>query len=235
MTGFSGQTVIVTGAAGHLGQAVARRFAALGGRMALFGHDAGKLSAAFGEPAEDSMLIAVDLVDRATTASAMASVNRRLGGPHVVCAIAGGFHMGEPVHATPEAAWRSMIDVNVASLINTVHAAVPFMLDEGGGKIITVGAGAGRQGMANMGAYSAAKSAVIRLSEAMAQELRSKNINVNCVLPSIIDTPDNRAAMPKADPVRWVTADEIADLLIFLASPSAAAIHGAAIPIVGLV
>ena len=234
MAEFSGKTVLVTGAAGHLGQVVARRFAALGARMALLGRDAGKLSAAFGAPDADCMQIAVDLVDRAATEEAMAPVNGRLGGPHVVCAIAGGFHMGEPVHLTPEAAWRSMIDVNVASLINTVHAVVPFMLDAGGGKIITVGAGAARQAIANMGAYSAAKSAVIRLSEAMAQELRGKNINVNCVLPSIIDTPDNRAAMPKADAARWVTPDQIADLMVFLASPAAAAIHGAAIPIVGL-
>jgi len=234
MAEFSGRCVAVTGAAGHLGQVVARRFAALGARTALFGRDAGKLSAAFGEPGADSMQIAVDLIDRAATEEAMASVNRRFGGPHVVCAIAGGFHMGEPVHATPEPAWRSMIDVNVASLINTVHAAVPFMLDAGGGKIITVGAGAARQGMAQMGAYSAAKSAVIRLSEAMAQELRAHNINVNCVLPSIIDTPDNRSGMPKANPARWVKPDEIADLMVFLASPAAMAIHGAAIPIVGL-
>jgi len=234
MAEFSGQTVVVTGAAGHLGQVVARRFAALGARMALLGHNAGKLSAAFGEPGAECMQLAVDLIDRAATEKAMASVNEHLGGPHVVCAIAGGFHMGEPVHATPEAAWRSMIDVNVASLINTVHAAVPFMLGGGGGKIVTVGAGAARQGMANMGAYSAAKSAVIRLTEAMAQELRKQNINVNCVLPSIIDTPNNRAAMPKADPARWVRPDEIAELMVFLASPAASAIHGAAIPIVGL-
>ncbi len=234
MAEFSGRTVVVTGAAGNLGQAVARRFGRLGAATALVGHDAEKLAAVFGKADARTMLLAVDLTDRAATAEAFASVNEHLGGPHIVCAIAGGFHMGEPVHETPEAAWRGMIDVNVATLINTAQAAVPFMLAGGGGKIITVGAGAARQGMAQMGAYSAAKSAVIRLSEAMAQELRGKHINVNCILPSIIDTPDNRAAMPKADPERWVKPGQIADLMVFLASPAADAIHGAAIPITGL-
>jgi NAD(P)-dependent dehydrogenase (short-subunit alcohol dehydrogenase family) len=85
-----------------------------------------------------------------------------------------------------------------------------------------------------MGAYIASKSAVIRLTETMAAELRSHNINVNCVLPSIIDTPPNRAAMPKADPKKWVAPEALADVLLFLCSPAARAIHGAAIPVVGL-
>jgi NAD(P)-dependent dehydrogenase (short-subunit alcohol dehydrogenase family) len=85
-----------------------------------------------------------------------------------------------------------------------------------------------------MGAYVASKSAVIRLTESMAAELRASNINVNCVLPSIIDTPQNRAAMPKADPAKWVAPEALADVLLFLCSPAARAIHGAAIPMVGL-
>ena len=108
------------------------------------------------------------------------------------------------------------------------------MLAAGGGKIVTVGAAAARQGMANMGAYCAAKSAVIRLTESMAAELRSRSINVNCVLPSIIDTPQNRAAMPDADPADWVAPAKLAAVIAFLASEDASAIHGAALPVVGL-
>jgi NAD(P)-dependent dehydrogenase (short-subunit alcohol dehydrogenase family) len=85
-----------------------------------------------------------------------------------------------------------------------------------------------------MGAYVAAKSAVIRLTETMAMELRSKGVNVNCVLPTTLDTPENRAAMPKADPSRWVRPDDLAQTIVFLASPGARAIHGAAIPVTGL-
>lgn len=85
-----------------------------------------------------------------------------------------------------------------------------------------------------MGAYCAAKSSVIRLTEAMAAELRAKNINVNCVLPSIIDTPENRAAMPAADSQRWVAPHDLASVIVFLASSAARAIHGAALPVTGL-
>lgn len=108
------------------------------------------------------------------------------------------------------------------------------MLTGGGGKIVNVGAFAAQKGAANMGAYVAAKSAVIRLTESMAAELREKNINVNCVLPTIIDTPENRSAMPKADPRRWVAAEDLANVIAFLASPAAKAIHGAAVPVTGL-
>lgn len=234
ITDFSGRTVVVTGAAGTLGQAVARRFGARGARLALIGRSPGKLAAIFGEANAQTVLVDIDLRDRAATGRAVAAIAERLGGPHIVCAVAGGFHMGEPVHATSNDVWRTMIDLNVTTLLNTVHAAVPFMLRAGSGKIVTVAAGAARQGLAQMGAYCAAKSAVVRLTESMALELRGNGINVNCVLPGIIDTPQNRAAMPKADPARWVKPDEIADLVAFLASPRAAAIHGAAIPITGL-
>jgi len=108
------------------------------------------------------------------------------------------------------------------------------MLASGGGKIINVGAFTAQKGAANMGAYIAAKSAVIRLTESMAAELREKNINVNCVLPTIIDTPENRAAMPKADPQKWVAPEDLASVIVFLASPAAKAVHGAAIPVTGL-
>jgi NAD(P)-dependent dehydrogenase (short-subunit alcohol dehydrogenase family) len=108
------------------------------------------------------------------------------------------------------------------------------MLEAGGGRIVNVGAASALKGAALMGAYVASKSAVIRLTETMALELREKNINVNCVLPSIIDTPENRAAMPDADPKRWVAPQALADVIVFLASDAARAVHGAAVPVTGL-
>ena len=113
-------------------------------------------------------------------------------------------------------------------------AVVPRMLAGGGGKVVNVGAYAAQRGIAAMGAYCAAKAAVIRLTEAMAAELREKNVNVNCVLPTIIDTPENRKAMPDADPSRWVAPDDLANVVLFLASERARAIHGAAVPVSGL-
>jgi NAD(P)-dependent dehydrogenase (short-subunit alcohol dehydrogenase family) len=104
----------------------------------------------------------------------------------------------------------------------------------GGGKIVNVGAFAAQKGAAQMGAYIASKSAVIRLTETMAAELREQNINVNCVLPTIIDTPENRAAMPDGGSGRWVAPQDLAAVILFLASDAARAIHGAALPVTGL-
>jgi NAD(P)-dependent dehydrogenase (short-subunit alcohol dehydrogenase family) len=108
------------------------------------------------------------------------------------------------------------------------------MLAGGGGKIVNVGAFAAQKGSAGMAAYIASKSAVIRLTESMSAELREKNVNVNCVLPTTLDTPENRKAMPDADPRKWVAPDDLANVIAFLASDAARAIHGAAIPVTGL-
>ena len=108
------------------------------------------------------------------------------------------------------------------------------MLKAGGGKIVNIGAYAAHKGAARMGAYVASKSAVIRLTETMATELREHNINVNCVRPTVLDTPENRAAMPEADPKRWVAPQDLAEVIVFLAADAARAIHGAALPVTGL-
>jgi NAD(P)-dependent dehydrogenase (short-subunit alcohol dehydrogenase family) len=125
-------------------------------------------------------------------------------------------------------------DVNARTLLQAARAVVPRMLTGGGGKIVNVGAFAAQKGAANMDAYVASKGAVIRLTETMAAELREENINVNCVLPTVIDTPENRSAMPKSDPRRWVAPEDLANVIVFLASPAAKAIHGAAVPVTGL-
>jgi NAD(P)-dependent dehydrogenase (short-subunit alcohol dehydrogenase family) len=108
------------------------------------------------------------------------------------------------------------------------------MLQNGGGKIINISARAAHKGVALMGAYVASKSAVLRLTESMAEELREKNINVNCILPGTIDTARNRADMPNADYSKWVPTAQLASVIGFLASDASAAVHGAGIPVVGL-
>ena len=114
------------------------------------------------------------------------------------------------------------------------RTVVPHMIERGGGKIVAVGAFAAQKGVASMGAYVASKAGVIRLVEAMSAELKERRINVNCVLPTIIDTPDNRLAMPDAEPSRWVSPQALAEVIAFLASDGARAIHGAALPVTGL-
>src|SRR5436305_10153972 len=127
-----------------------------------------------------------------------------------------------------------MFDLNARTVLHTARAVVPHMISAGGGKIVNIGAYAAQKGAARMGAYIASKSAVIRLTETMSAELRENNINVNCVLPTIIDTPENRAAMPRADPARWVAPADLANVIVFLASDDARAIHGAAVPVTAL-
>ncbi|MGE8318823.1 MAG: SDR family NAD(P)-dependent oxidoreductase [Comamonas sp.] len=223
-------TVMITGAAGHLGRAVAAAFEAQGARLVLLDRDAGALNKAFGHLAGATLLPA-DLLDR----DALADAVKGVGHIDVLCHLAGGFRMGEPVHATAPATWDFLMDLNARSLLNVAAAVVSQLVAQGAGKVVTVGAGAARQGGANMGAYAASKSALIRLTESMSAELRDQGINVNCVLPSIIDTPDNRAGMPDADFARWVAPEALAEVIAFLASDAARAVHGAAIPVTGRV
>lgn len=228
------QTVLITGAAGHLGRAVAAACQRQGARLVLLDRNADSLAAAFGTVA-DAVLLDVDLLDRPALSARVGEAIARVGRIDALCHLAGGFRMGEPVHDTPAATWDFLLGLNAASLIGVAAAVVPHLIAAGGGRIVTVGAGAALRGGANMGAYSASKSALIRLTEAMSAELRDQAINVNCVLPSIIDTPDNRAAMPDADVSRWVTPEALADVIAFLISPAARAIHGAALPVTGRV
>lgn len=231
---FENQTVMVTGAAGNLGQAVAAAFASQGARLALIGRQIESLQAVFGDAGDNRLFLAADLLDGAQVAAALAAAVARFGRVDVLCNLAGGFRMGEAVHETADSSWDFLMDINARTVLNTARAVVPHMLAHGGGKIVNVGAYAAQKGAAHMGAYCASKSSVIRLTEAMAAELRVKNINVNCVLPTIIDTPENRAAMPQADPQRWVATKDLASVIVFLASDAARAMHGAALPVTGL-
>ena len=227
------RVAMITGAAGNLGRAVATALAADGLRLVLVGNSLAHLKAAFPQAPADWRMVEVDLTDQAASDTRLGATVSDVGGVDVLCAIAGAFRMGEPVHATSTETWDAMIDVNVRTLLNAVRPVVPGMIASGRGQIITIGAASAQHGLAAMGAYTAAKSAVMRLTEAMAAELGGKGINVNGVLPSVIDTPQNRAAMPDADPKAWVSPDDLAAVIRFLASDQAKAINGALIPVTG--
>jgi NAD(P)-dependent dehydrogenase (short-subunit alcohol dehydrogenase family) len=233
---MSGQqnTVLITGAAGQLGAAVASAFHQRGARLVLLDRDASALQRRFGAIA-DAELIDVDLLDRAQVAERVADALARVGRVHALCHVAGGFRMGQKVHETSDQTWEFLLGVNAGSLLNIAAAVVPHLIEQGGGRIVTVGAAGALKGAADMGAYGASKAALIRLTESMSAELKDHYINVNCVLPSIIDTPDNQASMPGADVSRWVAPEALADVIVFLASDAARAIHGTAIPVTGRV
>ncbi|GIL01685.1 MAG: short-chain dehydrogenase [Alphaproteobacteria bacterium] len=226
-------TVVITGASGNLGRAVAARLGAAGTNLVLVARDRSRLDATFPQLTAHVMKIAVDLTDREAAVAALAAAERHFAGIDGLCATAGGFQMGEMVHETPAATWQAMQAVNVTTLLNTLAAVVPGMAARRRGRIVTVGANAALAGLPRMAAYCAAKSAVMRITEALAGELGASGVGANCVLPAIIDTPQNRAAMPKADASRWTAPADIAATIAFLLSAEARAINGALVPVLG--
>ncbi|HEY9567440.1 MAG TPA: SDR family NAD(P)-dependent oxidoreductase [Thalassobaculum sp.] len=230
MARFSGRVVAITGAAGNLGRAVAGRFAREGGSLVLLDVDAGRVASLAKELPGTHRGLGVDLLDTAATRA----VIRQAGRIDVACALAGGFAMGPTVHETDAAIWERMQQLNVTTLVNLLAAVTPGMIAARSGRIVTVGAHAALRGVAGMGAYCASKAAAMRITESAAAELRPLGINVNGVLPTILDTPENRAAMPDADPAHWVALDDLAATIAFLASDDARAVHGALLPVTGL-
>jgi NAD(P)-dependent dehydrogenase (short-subunit alcohol dehydrogenase family) len=128
-----------------------------------------------------------------------------------------------------------MFDVNVKTTVNATKAALHHLTKRTGGRIVNIGAMAGLKAAMGMGAYAASKAGVMRLTEALAEELKDKGATVNAILPSIIDTPQNRADMPDADFTRWVTPEQIGGVIAFLLSKEAQCVTGALIPVAGRV
>jgi len=222
---LNNKRVIITGAAGTLGQATATRAQQLGAHVV--GLD---VLAADSLPSTDSYR-RVDLTNRQATLDCFAA----LGDIDVLINIAGGFAMGDTAYDTDSEQWDRMFRLNVDTLRNATMAAVPQLLARGGGAIVNIGALGALSGQAAMSAYCCAKSSVMKLTESLSEELRHKGINVNAVLPSIIDTPPNREGMPDADFSQWVSPQQLANVICFLASSEASAIHGALVPVRGLV
>jgi len=233
---FSDKVIIVTGPGGNLGSAVIKRFKPENPSFVLLDRHSERLNQRFPELAKTTghlLIPDIDLVNQESVHAAIQKAINTFG--HIDCVIhtAGGFQMGEQVHEITAESWNHMMDLNVKTLLNISRSVIPQMIHQQSGKIITIGARPSFSGKARMGAYSAAKTAVLRLTESMSAELKSKGINVNCVIPGTIDTPDNRQAMPDADTSRWVSPESLADVIYFLCSRAANDIHGSAIPVYG--
>jgi len=236
MFDFSSQIVLIAGASGNLGRAVTLAFHAAGAHLVLLDRAPDRLPQIFptlADAGEHLLLGSVDVTDSESVASAVQSILVRWGRIDVLVNTVGGYRAGQPVHETALETWDFMLNLNARAAFILSRAVAPPMLAQGRGKIVHVAARAALAGSANAAAYSAAKAALVRLVESQAAELRQANINVNCVLPGTIDTPQNREAMPQADFSRWVAPEAIADVILFLASEAARAIHGAAVPIYG--
>ncbi len=236
MFDFTDRIVLVGGATGNLGQAVARAFHAAGANLVLLDHKPGRLAELFPEltASPDHLLLdSVDAADADSVEEAVQAAIERFGRLEVVANTIGGYRGGTPVHETSPEFWDFLLTLNARTAFLLSRATVPHMLERGAGRIVHVSARAGLQGTARGAAYSASKSALLRLVESLSAELKHQGINVNCVLPNIIDTPENRKSMPKADHSRWVPPEAIADVILFLASDAARAVTGAAIPVYG--
>ena len=174
----------------------------------------------------------VDLADPDAAKAALAAATKALGGLDALVNIAGTFRYETLADGNLDT-WDLLYRINLRTAVAASQAALGYL--GAGGRIINVGANSALKAGAGVGAYTASKSGVMRFTESLAEELKSRDITVNAVLPSILDTPPNRADMPKADFARWVKPEQLADVIVFLLSPQASAITGALIPVTGRV
>jgi NAD(P)-dependent dehydrogenase (short-subunit alcohol dehydrogenase family) len=225
---LTAKTVVITGANGGFGKVVAEKARSLGAKLVLL--DVAFAPEQIAETSADARKFVVDL----TNADATRACFEKIGAFDAIFNLAGGFTMGPLVHEITDAEWDFLFKMNVTTLHNVVRAAVPKLIAQGRGAIVNVGALGALKGAGQMGAYCASKSVVMRLTESLSEELKNKGINVNAVLPSLIDTPRNRADMPDADFSKWVAPEDLANVICFLASDAARAVHGVLLPVAGL-
>ena len=223
------KVIVVTGASGALGRVVMDVALARGARLVAIDY-----AAARADPASQRLeLGGVDLTDAAQAQKAVDTAASHFGRLDVLINIAGGFAFETVADGDPRT-WARMYALNVTTALNAARAAIPHLLTSNGARIVNIGAFGALQAGPGMGAYAASKAGVHRLTEALAAEQKGK-ITVNAVLPSIIDTAANRESMPKADFSKWVRPQELAEVILFLASDAASAVTGALIPVTGRV
>jgi NAD(P)-dependent dehydrogenase (short-subunit alcohol dehydrogenase family) len=225
---LSGKVLVVTGSGGVLGQAVAAVLRGHGATLALIDHAPAQAAQAPGTFHYGGIDLSVEDAAR----SVMARIAKDAGRLDGLINVAGGFRWEKLAGGTLES-WDSMYRLNLRTAIVACQAALPFLLQAGGGRIVNVGAMGAVKAASGMGAYAASKAGVAKLTEALADELKDRGITVNAILPSTLDTPKNRLDMPGADFTRWVTPADAAEVIAFLVSDAARAVTGALIPVVG--
>jgi len=235
MERFGERVAMVTGASGALGSTLARRLLLAGAVVETLDRSPEKAARALADLDAGGRLGAhgVDLVDAAATERTVAEILSRRGRIDHLFPTVGGFAFDGPIEASELATWERMLDLNLRTALHAVRAVVPGMKARGEGTVVLVGSQASLSGGANVAAYSASKAALLRLAESLAAECKGTGVRVNCVLPGTLDTAANRDAMPDADRSKWVNLDALVDAMLFLASPAARAVHGAALPVLG--
>jgi NAD(P)-dependent dehydrogenase (short-subunit alcohol dehydrogenase family) len=226
---LSGKVFIVTGAFGALGQAVTACMIAHGAKLALVGkrpsprveHQTGVL-----------LYSGVDLSQKDAVGAVVERIFKETGRIDGLVNLAGGFQWDKLEGSTLES-WDSMFRANLLTAVVSCEAVLPYLLRGESGTIVNIGSTGAIKAACGMGAYAASKAGVVKLTEALADELKDRGITVNAVLPSVLDTPGNRADMPSADFTRWVSPKAVAEVIAFLVSDLARAISGATLPVAG--
>lgn len=232
------RVVVVTGASGGLGPAVVRAFIEAGASVEAVAHtpqsdEYEDLRRQLGDAAERLSLQAADVLDEDEVSALVERVVQQRGRLDIALNLVGGFAAGQPITELPYERWQQMLDLNLRSTFLVSKYVARPMIQQGWGRIINLSSRSAFRGRRNAAAYAVAKSAVITLTEAQAEELQETGVTVNALVPSIIDTPANRKGMPNASFDRWPKPDEIARVLLFLASADSSLINGAAIPVYG--
>jgi NAD(P)-dependent dehydrogenase (short-subunit alcohol dehydrogenase family) len=228
-----GKVVAVTGAFGSLGGVVAAVAADRGAFVAAIDLTAAPPDGLAERLGPDAMLLGgVDLSSAEGARAAIADVVTKFGRLDALVNIAGGF-VWEHVEGRDSSSWDRLFSINLKTALNASKAAIPHLLQSGAGRIVNVGANSAVKAAAGMGPYAASKAAVHRLTESLAEELKNRGVTVNAVLPSIIDTPANRAEMPGAAFDHWVAPVDLAAVILFLVSDEAKAVTGALVPVTG--
>jgi len=227
---------VITGGTGGLGREVARRLAARGFDLAityLVPEEAEEVEDELGLGEDRLMLRRVDASDAEAVSSFMKSVAEGFGGINVLATLVGGWLGGKDVEETDDVRFERMIDLNLRTSFNAARAAIPHLRQAQWGRIIMIGSRSALEPTPGQAMYNVAKAGVIALARTIAEEVGDANITSNVVLPSLIDTPAFREAVPFANYVDWPTPDEIAAVIEFLATPDSGVVNGAAIPVYG--
>jgi NAD(P)-dependent dehydrogenase (short-subunit alcohol dehydrogenase family) len=234
---LSGRVAVITGATGNLGSVVTKRFVAEEARVLAVYYADEELEALVEELDDASQLlpVKVDVRREAEVQAVMEQAHEQLGGPHILLNLVGGYAAGAPVHETDESTWDKMMAMNLKSAFLCCKHALRYMLPQGYGRIVSVSSKVALDLPADSCAYAVSKAGIVSLTKCLAEELKGTGVSVAAIMPSIIDTPVTRQARPKADHTKWVTPEQIADVLAYLASGPAEAINGAVLPIFGAV
>jgi NAD(P)-dependent dehydrogenase (short-subunit alcohol dehydrogenase family) len=230
------RVVLITGGAGNLGQAVTRAFLGAGARVAVPFYKTDKasaLDAMKGEFGDRLHSFALDLTTERGAEQAIQQVREWGGRIESVVHLIGGYAGGSRIAEMPIETWNRMVELNMTSAYLVTRFALPGLIGSDGGSFVFVSSRAAFEGRANRSAYAATKAGLLSFARAIAEEYADEGIRANIVVPDTIDTEDNRAAQPKANHSKWVKPDELAQVIVFLASDASRAINGAAIPVYG--